>query len=293
MARLRAALLETKTDSAQALLYDLDTCRVDWKGRYPCRSPICSHCRWRYIRAQQIETREFFADSGNSDLGLLTVVLGATDHLDGIEDITGKAYRGTRNRINAGRRGRNSMWWNLAAIKGWYEIDAFGVEHIPSLGSKRRALLGGIAPCSMSQTGPIWVPTFHAIVKFGGLGIGEVREAFERQWPVPGQTHLVPFRADRAVENNLDRVASYANKHACTIQLGGVYERWPVSWIADLYSWLHVKRNAFEFMRFSVGEKVLHVVDDSIDHSSIEVDPLPFDVSFNTFPMPYRLSPPI
>lgn len=285
MARLRAALIEQKTNSAHALVHDLDRCGVEWNGRYSCRSPICPRCCATNARAQQREARAFFADADNSDLALMTVVLDGTRHVDEIGEIITKGYQATRNRINAGRR--KSTWWNTFAIKGWYEVDAFGPDHVPLLGSDRTALLGEIAPCQISQDGPMWVPTYHAIVKLGDVGLGEVQDAFVRQWSVPNQVHIKRFDADQPVGENIDRIASYANKHVCTVQLGHAYEPWPISWTASLYSRLHQHRNAFEFLRFSVKEKVLTTVNDSSVCPVSEIEPLPFAYSSNAFPMTY------
>lgn len=285
MARLRAALLEQKTNSAHALAHDLDQCGIEWNGRYSCRSPICPHCRATNVRAQQRGARSFVADADNSELALMTVVLNGTRHVDEIGEIITKGYRATRNRINTSRR--TLARWNTLGIKGWYEIDAFGADHVPLLGSDRMALLSEIAHCHVDQTEPMWVPTYHAIVKLGSVGLHEVREAFMHQWSLPNQVHIERFELDQPVGDNIDRIASYANKHVCTIQLGHAYEPWPISWTASLYSWLHQHRNAFEFLRFSVKEKVLTAVNDHAVCPVTEHEPLPFAYSSNTFPMSY------
>lgn len=228
----------------------------------------------------------------------MTVVLGGADDLGEADDLIARSYRATRNRINAGRRA--SSRWADVAIKGWHEIDALGAEHYPLLGAKRKTLLDEIAPMPMGKNGPLWVPTYHAVVQLGRLDIGELRAAFQQQWGTPGQVHVVPLQPDRQVEENITRLASYANKHRCFVRLNHVREPWPVSWQAELYAWLETKRNAFEYLRFSIRPAALQ--DDAVpssvsSQSSKQSDrvcednsldcPMPVLISSITIPMLY------
>lgn len=299
LAQLRAALLEQQSKEADRLAHDLDTCGVDWQGRYPCRSPACPRCRPRNIRTQQTDAREFFAEGTNENLGWMTVVLGGATDLGEVDDLVARSYRATRNRINAGRRA--TARWADFRMKGWHEIDALGAEHCPVLGTRRKALLDELGALRIGQNGPIWVPTYHAIVQLGHqLDLGEVRAAFQKQWPVPGQVHITPFNQELETSDNIDRLTGYANKHCCTVRLDHVREPWPVSWQAQLYTWLHATRNAFEYLRFGIGPAMSEYGSTTVRQSSpnathdpcvntcdSEYQPLPMLVSFNTIPMLY------
>jgi hypothetical protein len=145
----------------------------------------------------------------------------------------------------------------------------------------------------LSQNRPNFVPTFHAVVDLGGLGLREVRSTFTDQWPVPGQVDLRPLHLHRPVEQNLNRLVSYSNKHLCRITLDHIQESWPASWQADFYTCLHHgRRNAFEALRFEIGQKkqqkkvVEYPLADVVDDLS-EVEPMYCDYGFTTFPMYY------
>jgi hypothetical protein len=286
MARLRARLLEMKTPQAQTLLFNLDTCGVDWQGRYPCRSPVCPRCRWTNIRKQQVKNREFFAEVPNADLAFATVVLSGSTALDEVAATVATAgYKATRNRVNAGRKASSRL--HGLAIRGNYEIDAFAADQLPYIAPERRALLHEIAPVRATEIGPMWVPTYHAIVRLNGLPHQEVQAALSQQWALPNQVMVKLFNEARTAEQNLDRITSYSHKHVCSTTLGRIREPWPVAWTADLYSWLAGRRNAFEFLPFSISPTKISSIDWQDEYIESEVCLLPITVSFSTFSMTY------
>ncbi|MBA1157475.1 hypothetical protein [Microvirga mediterraneensis] len=292
LARLRAELSRSAEHAKQVYLADLDDCGVKWKdGRYRCKAVGCPRCTRTIIGQQQRKAHAFFEQMvgrpTNSDMALLTVVGNGTRHLGELRGNIEAMYKAARYRV--GCLSSVSRWSTFAAL-GYYEVDAVGGEHLPLLGTERRALLPEIAPISISQDGPTWIPSYHAIVHTGRLGIAEVQEEFSRTWPVPGQVHVKRFQPVRSVEDNISKVVSYSLKNTCQIEIptqmengrwGKVYEPWPVSWQADYFTWLHQRRNGFEFLRFSISPASSRIIRDlpchNVDNtvSSFEVEPMP------------------
>jgi hypothetical protein len=285
LARLRAALLARNHPASQNLADKLASCGGEkWQGRYSCRCPACPRCRMSYIRAERATVRSVFEGAANTDLALVSVVLEGTHELDAVAEIIARGYRATRNRIAAGRRA--SPRWNGVHMRGWYEIDAVGEDHMPLLGDQRRDLIAEIGPQWRGHPGPIWLPTYHAVVDLGGVGLGDFRDAFQRQWSVAHQCHVQPFDTDNDVADNLDNIVGYGNKHACAVTLGGLKEPWPVRWQADLYTCLHERRSAWETLRFSVGVKTPKVYVSCSEHEGV-IQPLPFVFGSITVPTYY------
>lgn len=289
MDRLRSALLEEQSEASRNLIRRLDSCGVDWKdGRYSCRSPACSSCRRTYIRAEQRKTRNFFIDASNHDLAFATVVLGGSRDLDEVGTLIERGYRATRNRVNAERR--MSARWSGLSVRGWYEVDAIGPEHYGQVLPKRRALLDEIAPMYDGQNGPTWVPTFHAIIRLNGIDYGQVQASFAQQWSAPAQVHIEPLNAYKSVDENIDAIVGYSNKHKSEIKLenpnrsSSIIVPWSSSWSVSYYGWLGLKRNGFEFLRFSIGPK--HKDHQKIVEQNV-IELLPMLYEFNTFPMLY------
>jgi hypothetical protein len=291
LARMREELRESHDKGKQDYLADLDDCGVKWKnGRYRCNSVGCPRCTRKIIGQQQREARAFFADMGNpgnADMAFLTVIGDGSRDLDEVNETIEAMDKASRYRVGASRP---SSLWNDFGAWGYYEVDAVGTEHYPLLGPDRQKLLAEVAPISMGQNGPTWVPSFHAIVHIGPLGIAEVRDAFARTWPVPGQVHVKPFETVRCAADNIDRLVRYALKNSCEIEIptqqtngcwGKIPVPWPVSWQADYFSWLHQKKNGFQFLRFSISPESpknapsISVPHDLMVSSRVELGPMP------------------
>lgn len=248
------AELEGRDDAAaRSLATKLMTCGAAWNGRYTCRCPACGPCRSRYIRQQQRVMLSRTAGLGNADLAFATVVASGSHDLDRVGEIVAETTKGIRNRINAERRSAPDQWGGVA-MWGWIEIDAVSADQMPLLGSDRRALLPKIASFAAEKHEAIGLVSAHICVVNNGISSAEIREALARQWPIRSQVDVRDFNASRPVEDNVARIVNYANKHTSMTTLGTIREPWPITWQADLYSWLGAKRNAFEFYRFSVGQ---------------------------------------
>lgn len=285
--RLRTALRSERTAASTALATKLDACGHDWNGRFRCRSPACPTCKRANVRHQQRSVREFYQGAENAELALMSVVLPGTRDVDDISRIMARGYEGARKRI-AARRARSCKWDDVH-VTGWFEIDAIGAHQFPHLPPQRRTLLSDLAPMSFDQTGPTWLPTFHAICYLGPLHIGDMRDAFSHQWKLARQVDLTPFDSKKPVDENLDSVTAYANKFEAETTLQDRFvDPWPLAWQADLFTWLDRKpRNTFEFMRFTIGQKANPIIIDR-SHPDVELEPMPVTHSFSRVPMSYN-----
>ena len=286
-ARLKAALAASKEQPAQAFLSNLERCGNDWQGRYPCRSPACPYCRRSNTRQQKREILSAFEGCSNADLFFASISLPGCRDLADVKATIVKARRDLDNRIAAA---------NLTGIqmKGWYEMDAVHPSQFWVLPPERYRLLCEIAPVSVGQEGPTWLPGIHAILRPGFHDVYDVRRALEAQWPIAQQVDVRPFNSARAVENNLMRVTSYSTKFSSLTALRtdrkAVYlDPWPITWDVELHSWLHgiSKRTPFEFMRMSKGFQSQRVSSEC-GASASDPEPYPFIYSSSEIPMLYN-----
>lgn len=285
MDRLRDALRSNADPQSAKLALKLDGCGNDWNGRYRCRSPACQRCRWSNVRQQQRVVQDFYRDVTNNELALVSVVLPGVRDVTDIAAVMKKGHEGARKRIDACRA--SSFGWRDVCLHGWFEIDAVGAFQFPHLPPQRKALLTELAPMTFDQSGPTWLPTFHAVCYLGPLHIAEVRDAFLTQWKLPGQADIRPFDLSKPMVENLASVTAYANKFETETALDGQFvEAWPIDWQANLFTWLDAKpRNTFEFLRFTVGQKAEPVITSSCKSPDVEVEPMPVMTSFSRVPM--------
>lgn len=299
--RLKAALAErTAVNDRGATVAELmERCGVDWKGRFECRSPGCPRCRRKNIIRQQRRIQETFKGFENSEMAFITIVLPAVRDVADLHAVLKKGLSDLRNRVRACRR--VSKLWNDIAVVGWMEIDAISVEQMPFVAPERRDLLLNLGSFGCDTQGPIWVPTIHAIVYLGHTTLASLAGAIEHQWPLQGQTNVRPFWPDHIFESNIDMLVGYVNKFACSTNLcadvngGKITDPWPPAWEAHLLHWLHSDhRNAFERLRFSIGQKrdkasVVAVPETGPVESTSGADPMPFTTlcegSFTSNPM--------
>lgn len=298
--RLKAVLAESAEGSVDWLLSQMMArCGVDWHGRYVCRSPACPSCRRRAIRRQQKETRAIFAGIPNEELAFVSIVIGGTADIHDVALLLRKGQQDLRNRLRACRR--LSSRWDNCAIRGWHEVDAVFPEQTPLLAKERADLISALAPISADQVGPTWFGTIHAIVYVGDVTIGEFSDAMRQQWPLARQVDVRPFHRHQRVEDNLDRLVSYSLKFTCATDVpasvwgGKMHDAWPPSAEAELCLLLHHgRRNAFEQMRFFIGQKANRAVapcasPDDVSCAGASDEAMPFAMClsdrFTTLPM--------
>jgi hypothetical protein len=258
-ARLKALLSERRTAEANALLGEYEACGQKWKGSYECGSPGCPNCRRRNANRERLRTERAFTGANNEDLALLTLVHGTTLDVSALGPLRRNFYDVTRKRFGALRSPASS--WNGACTNGWWEVDALSAEQVPFLFSDRHRLLHELG-AQFREGEPTWIITSHSIVYLNGMDLQEVRHGLSAFWPLAHQLDLRPFQHANPVEHNLREIAGYANKFSCIVELkseevrgGKVFEPWPISWEADLFSWLNSsQRSAREFTRFHIGQ---------------------------------------
>lgn len=254
MELLRERLREQRNPTDQPLLSKLERCCKAWNGSYRCASPACVRCRFINIRHQQRETHAFLGHFSNSDLAMVTVVLGGTTDINRVAQIIRKSRDDTSNRFRSARRA--DPRWNDTYLRGWHELDAVGPQHFPILPPERIALVPSLAPAALDGVSATWLPTYHAIMFTNGLAVEEIAEQFSRQWKLPHQVDVVAFDEDRPVDMNLREITSYANKFHCSVSLEGkVKEQWPIDWQAEMFGWLNLgTRKPYERLFLEINQ---------------------------------------
>lgn len=283
-ARIMGTLAKDENTLAGDYFCKLNRCGYDWNGRYRCRLPTCPLCRWINIRAQQRSTLTSFRGCANSDLLFVSICLPGCRDVREIEVTFRKGQQDLTNRLKA-----NGL--SDVVLKGWGEIDAVSSEQFAQLPPERHRLVSHIAPVTVNQLGPTWLPGVHAVFRRAGHDIADIRRALQAQWPTIDQVDVRPFNEARTVENNLLRITSYANKFSSLTALrtdspSAYLDPWPVAWDIELHSWLESVSSytPFQFLRFSKGFNAASV-ESSVEESSYELEPLPFAYSSTEIPM--------
>ena len=287
MERLRAALRQGERTTDKPLLDKLERCGTDWNRRFPCRSPACVPCRHRHIRQEQRITANWFGDRDNSDLAFVSVVLGSASRIDDVSAVIASSREATRKRVSACRR--DDPRWNGVYLSAWHEIDAVGADHMPLLPPQRRNLVEQIASMASDQLAPMWLPSWHGIIRLNGLSADDVACQFRRTWKVERQVDVRAFDLNLPVATNLAKVTSYANKFECKVSLTGqIKEPWPVMWQAEFFGWLNsAQRNPFESLRMTVNQRMPRQ-EIEVCKAVESLSPMPFVHSLSGVPMSYN-----
>jgi len=284
---------------ATRLLHRMQRCGTgDWNGHFTCRTPGCDECRGRYIGKQRRAALARFADASNDDLAMVTIVVGATGWIDEVADLVTAFRKDLRNVVDGLRRSHRR--WRSVEFLMWLETDAFASEDYVLLGSDKQAQLGPMAPLILNPRAPVWIVTFHGIVRLNGLEPQQIRQELERKWGGAKRVDVAPFAPEKTERANLGDIINYALKHQCRTHLGAAEERWPDEWIAEYFAFLHEWSRGFQKLKVSVGRQrmcgvgieadgglgvVVHdqLVDSEHDVDELDVDPLPFSCSFSVF----------
>lgn len=268
----------------------------DWGYRYTCRSPGCPGCRDRRIAAERRRTSKKLAGAKNSELAIVTVILDAVRNVEEIGPVVAKGGKDLRNMVTAQRR--ISGLWGPVEFLLYLETDAFDAQDYAHLGPDRRAQVAEFTSIFEGESGVVWVPSLHGIVRLGpALDVGQVREALERQWPGHRRVHIASFNQNCEVTTNVARIVNYSNKHRCTTdyydaETGEITPReWDTSWLLAYYTWMHEWSRGFHRTRISVGPKkfkmpIVEQIEDAAD-LQVEIEPLPFIHGFSGFPTDY------
>ena len=225
---------------------------TDWRGRFYCRSPACPRCRDHYIARQRRDIQTHFQDVGNSELVLVTIILGGCQNTWDIGRIVEKGRRDLRNLVN--RHRRTSPLWNDFEIVGWLETDAYDPSDLCLLGSDKSRQLTELISDGMKLDRPIWVPTIHAIARIPSeIKRKDVRSIFSKQWGAHHQTDIRSFYFDRSTDSNISSVVNYANKSEKMTGPAGLRVPWNTSWQANFHTWMHQYSRGFRSLKIKIG----------------------------------------
>lgn len=227
----------------------------DWGYRFRCRLQSCPRCRDMYIRSQVKAAQKRFGHLTNDELGMITIVLGATPDVNKIGEMMSKARRDLRNLVNRKRRADPDGWNNFEFL-AWLETDCFDASQIGHLGSDKQTQYASFLTIFHGMNGPIWVPTLHGIIKLGDhLSRSDVCEAFERQFKFHRQVDIRSLISDFSMSQNIDEIIRYANKHEDTTKIFCIEASWDDAWINDYYSWMHQWSRGSLSVKISIKQK--------------------------------------
>jgi hypothetical protein len=311
--RLKKALRASSSREAMALRSRMARCAgPDWGHRFTCRSPACPACRDRYIAKQRRAAFTRFAGVPTQEMANFALILPPVFHVADIEAVMAKVRRDLRNLLDRERRA-SGLWWSVEVLV-WLETDAFDLEDFARLGSDKQKQIGQFIQAFHGQSGTVWVPTLHGVVRLGpGLDVGIARAAFEKQWPGHRRVHIQTFTEGKAMTASLGDVINYSLKHECTNEFidretGEVVPvEWETSLLRDYYSWMYGWSRGFQSTRISVKPKTEKIKSDQAldsmpdseefdvnradsitgEHYSV-LDPLPLIYSFSVFDRDYR-----
>lgn len=241
---------------------------------YRCRLPPCSGCRAMYATRHRRKASEMFLEAENDEMAFVTVVLGIVGSLADMDALLSKGRRDLRNAVNA-RRAARAAWGNVELL-GWFEVDAVHSDDLQFLAKDRRALLASLG-AGVGIDGPIWVATFHAVVRHERIDWQEVRSVLAAQWPLSAQVDVQPFHRHLNPTQNLANCVNYAVKHQAVTKLGTRSEPWPVTWLADYYTWLHDWSPSFKRLRILLRrrKKAKRTIV-QVNVRQVEVEPMPW-----------------
>jgi hypothetical protein len=273
-----------------------------WRFKEYCRSVGCGVCRGRYIESQTQAALDRFSDADNHEMALLTVVLAVTEDENQIGLCFERGRKKLRNIIDAQRR--RTRRWDAVEVLGWLETDALDDSQVQMVLPERRALLEHLGlPSHPAPEMPIWVITFHAVVRLPAVEHQAFRSALQIGWPHPGQVDVRPFISTKSPDANLRHVIEYALKHETITRMEGRTEfAWPSEWLAKYYEALEGWSRSFQRLRVNIRPKRRPgSTHDDFDpqpyhpRKPVELDPMPslFGDGFSSIPTQYILGPPV
>lgn len=293
--RLQIARLIGELPHNSAFRRRLELCGTLSQGTHGyvlrCKLPPCPTCRSMYATRQKKIAQSMLMGAANEGCALITVVLGATDHLGSpaggaLDGIVAKGRRDMRNVVD--RQRRTDKRWAAFQLTGWLEMDALDGGDVCLLGSDRRALVSDLAsPIGLAAALPLWIPTLHAVARFDGLPWQEVQAALAKQWRFARQVHVRPFNTILPIEQNAANCVHYSLKHHCTTSLQAIKEPWPARWMADYYLWLNEWSGSFKRTRLTIRSSRQSMA--VLDQGNVYLDkmPMPYAYDFSVYPALY------
>lgn len=224
------------------------------KGRYRCEHHACWSCRRKRTADFAKKEAPRFGDADNRFCSHVTIADAVTGDLGVVRQRVTAMTRGFRDRRDAAAAGR-APWCAVEAV-GHVELDPYLPEDIENYFPDQQALIPSLPVLARADDGgPMWVVRAHLAVRHDGIGRGELEEVLKRQWPGAGRVHVAPFHEDQPAQENAGTVICYGTKHEHQHDVGDMSERWPVSWQAQYWAWLHEMKRGLQPLRISVGPR--------------------------------------
>jgi hypothetical protein len=199
-----------------------------------CRSPACPFCHRWLSKGWRARAAGQMAHADNQACTLTTIMLARAGSLDAIRDVVRNLRIDLRNMRD--RLARQDQRWRTLEMTGMVEVDALGPEGIPFLPPRRCAVVqalpavGGSSGYATYNQIVTWVAHVHLACHAPHLSGGDLRGAFERQWPadVPGRVDVRPFRDGKAGDNT-GGIVDYASKFEMRMTLRDGFDLvWPM-----------------------------------------------------------------
>jgi hypothetical protein len=236
------------------------------KNVHRCRSPACPTCCRLRGRAEARRALTYFADADHANMVLVTVSPGFISDLVDWRPTNRKFVSDTRNLINRQRREWPRRWGGVS-LYGWPEVDPIAQADLPILPSRIRSYVEAARPCWRGEWA--WMPHWHLVADTGGVDWQELRDVFAERWPLPGQVDVRPLDPAKGTrDQNISRIARYANKFGVGKSWDGVWSEWSPVAIAEMRSWMAL--DGWNEKRFLVKPKasrggLLRVADDQFE----------------------------
>lgn len=262
----------------------MDTCGdVDHNGNIDyCGVPLCPRC---HMRERGVQTgkavKKIFCDAANDELAFATILLPLQLDFSGMTALVENEKRRLRTFID--RQRKKDARWNDFQLLGWLEIDRMRFGDYERCGRNTHIALNGLGfPLMETPDKTIWRPHLHAIIRKGTLTTGEIASALRKETHTAKyQVDIQPFRANRAVGDNIQNIVRYCLK----FRIERDYKRpdaqdfieheqaeavthmernwWPAEDVRAYVDWLCVERSGFQSLRVVIGQAKANSADDA------------------------------
>lgn len=221
-------------------------------NEWRCGSPACFGCSRRYAGREARKIVSALPGASNSDLSMVTIMIGIADDVDEIGDCWAKFKSDIRNKFNSLRRSDRS--WGSVSLTGWLEADPISFDDFALLGSNQIGMLASLnTPRWRSDGKPAWVAHIHAVAAHRGLDSEHVRTGLASRWPGERQVHVKPFQMGKCVSDNVMSVVRYSTKIRSGRWVRGSLDTWPPPWLAEYYAWADWYSRGWQSLRLRIN----------------------------------------
>lgn len=202
------------------------------RNHYRCKSPACRYCRYLRGRHEGRAAVNFFSESRNENMILLTVAFDLALDVDEIEKLSIKFKSYVRNLIN--RERKRSKRWDNVSLYGWFEADPIHICDISIAPQRINNYL--FAKLLSSSTEMVWNCHIHAIVDCANVDWQQVRDVFIERWLLPSQVDVQLFGFDISKDENIKKISAYSHKYCYGKLWDGVFNKWNINDIVEYYT---------------------------------------------------------